>query len=98
MGRPMAREDTQKMLPDVGFVRLRTILTLIPVAASTWWAWVAAGKAPKPIKLSPNVTAWRVEDIRDLIARLGARSEETAETGDPKATLKEREAEDDPDA
>ena len=41
---------------------------LIPVSAATWWAGVKSGRYPKPLKLSPRVTVWKVEDIRALIA------------------------------
>lgn len=41
----------------------------LPIGKSTWWAWVAKGIAPKPVKLGA-VSAWAVEDIRALIARL----------------------------
>jgi hypothetical protein len=36
---------------------------LLPVAASTWWLWVKAGRAPAPIKLSPGCTVWRLADV-----------------------------------
>lgn len=32
---------------------------------------VKDGRFPKPVKLGVKTTAWRVEDIRDLIERLG---------------------------
>ena len=57
-------------LPDTGFLRLNSILAPkgpIPVSKSTWWAGVKTGRFPKPIKLGPRITAWRVEDIRALI-------------------------------
>lgn len=41
---------------------------VIPISKSAWWAGVKAGKYPKPIKLGPRTTAWRVSEIRDLIA------------------------------
>ena len=62
-------------LPATGFVRLLSILAPkgpIPVSKSTWWAGVKTGRFPKPVKLGPRITAWRVEDIRALIE--GARS------------------------
>jgi prophage regulatory protein len=31
--------------------------------------WVKDGRFPKPVKLGPRITAWRVEDIRELIAK-----------------------------
>ena len=62
-------------LPEIGFVRLANLLAPagpIPVSKSTWWNGVKTGRFPKPIKLSPRITVWRVEDIRALI-REGAR-------------------------
>jgi predicted DNA-binding transcriptional regulator AlpA len=57
-------------LPETGFVRLKSIIGphgCIPVSRSSWWAGVASGRFPKPIKLGPRTSAWRVEDIRALI-------------------------------
>jgi len=62
-------------LPETGFVRLKQILAPagpIPVSKSTWWAGVKDGRYPQPVKLGRRITAWRVEDIRDLIEH-GAR-------------------------
>lgn len=65
-------------LPETGFLRLPQIIgdpkaeppipPIIPVKKSCWWAGVASGRFPKPVKFGPRVTAWRVEDIRALIA------------------------------
>jgi len=55
-------------LPQTGLVRLSTILQFVPVSASTWWSGVKAGRFPKPMKLSPRVTVWAVEGIRDVIS------------------------------
>ncbi|HEY8007012.1 MAG TPA: AlpA family phage regulatory protein [Methylocella sp.] len=60
--------------PHTGFLRLSSILAPkgpIPVGRSTWWAGVKEGRFPKPIKLGPRVTAWRIEDIRALIETAG---------------------------
>lgn len=58
-------------LPAQGFIRLAIILSLIPISKSAWWEGCRAGRFPQPVKLGPRTTAWRVEDIRDLIDRLG---------------------------
>lgn len=68
-------------LPETGYLRLVQIIgdprrsppvpALLPVSKSTWWQGVKDGRFPKPVKLGPKTTAWRVEDIRDLIHRLG---------------------------
>jgi len=55
------------LLPDAGFVRLPTILKLIPISKSTWWAGVKSGHFPQSVKLGKRVTAWKVEDIHQLI-------------------------------
>jgi predicted DNA-binding transcriptional regulator AlpA len=59
-------------LPSTGFLRLPSIIAPngpIPVSKSTWWAGIKDGRFPKPVKLGPRITAWRVEDIRALIER-----------------------------
>lgn len=65
-------------LPETGFLRLPQIIgnakakppmpAIIPVSKSTWWQGVKEGRFPKPVKLGPRVTAWRVEEIVALIA------------------------------
>lgn len=62
-------------LPGTGFIRLPDIIgpgRPIPVSKSTWWAGVKTGRYPKPVKLGPRITAWRVEDIRAFIERADA--------------------------
>jgi prophage regulatory protein len=68
-------------MPAVGFLRLGSILAPtgpIPVSKSTWWAGVKSGRFPKPVKLGPRITAWRVEDIRAFIE--GAACAESSES------------------
>jgi prophage regulatory protein len=57
-------------LPETGFLRLPQVLQIVPVGKSTWWAGVKDGRYPKGQKLSPRTTAWKIEDIRALIAEL----------------------------
>jgi predicted DNA-binding transcriptional regulator AlpA len=64
------------VLPETGFVRLPTILKVIPIGKSTWWEGVKTGLYPKPVKLGPRISAWRVEEIKELIEKLTAREEE----------------------
>lgn len=59
-----------QQLPQTGFLRLPEVLTFIPVSRSTWWAWCRSGKAPKPVKLSERVTAWKAADIRAMIEQI----------------------------
>lgn len=62
----------KEQIPLSGFMRLPQILQLIPVSKSTWWQGCKDGRFPKPVKLGPKTTAWRVEDIAALIERIGS--------------------------
>jgi prophage regulatory protein len=64
-------KSEQTAMPLEGFVRLRQILQWVPVKKSTWWAGVQSGRFPKPLKLSPGVTVWRVQDIRRFVEQVG---------------------------
>ena len=62
-------------LPVIGFLREKQILgdktadipPIIPVSRSSWWSGVKSGKYPQPVRLSEKITAWRTEDIKELI-------------------------------
>ena len=56
---------------NAGFLRLKSVLALIPVSRSSWYQGVADGRFPKPVKLGVRTSAWRVEDIRALIDKFG---------------------------
>ena len=68
-------------LPETGYLRLPQIIgnpkadppipAIIPVSKSTWWQGCSSGLYPKPIKLSPRVTVWSIESIRELIKKTG---------------------------
>jgi predicted DNA-binding transcriptional regulator AlpA len=60
-------------LPDSAFVRESQLVydprrpefpAPLPFSAATLWRNVAAGKFPKPVKLSQRVTCWRVSEVR----------------------------------
>lgn len=43
------------------------IPALIPISKSSWWAGVADGKFPTPIKLGARTTCWRETEVMALI-------------------------------
>jgi hypothetical protein len=67
----------QPTVPQAGFYRLKQILgdrkaeppipALIPISRTAWYKGIKAGRYPPPLKLSPKVSVWRVEDINSLI-------------------------------
>ena len=56
--------------PETGFLRLPQVLSIIPLGKTSWWEGVRDGRFPKPVKLSERCTAWKAEDIRELIKSL----------------------------
>lgn len=80
--RPKESNMAASSLPSTGFLRLPQIIgnpkadppvpALIPVSKSTWWLGVSSGRFPRPVKLDPKTTAWRVEEIRALIEKVSS--------------------------
>jgi len=70
-------------LPDSSFVRLNQLLStaIIPFSAATAWRRVREGTFPQPVRVSPQVTAWRVGEIRQWLKCPG---EFIAERGESK--------------
>ena len=70
---------TSHQLPETGFLRVWQIVgnpktnipPLIPIGRTSFLNGVKSGKYPKPVKLGERTTAWKVEDIRALIEKLG---------------------------
>lgn len=65
------RKPQSTALPQEGFVRLPTVLANFPISKSGFYAGIKNGIYPKGVKLGPRLTAWKVEDIRQLIANAG---------------------------
>lgn len=60
-------------LPESGYIRITALTKIIPFSASTFWRKSKAGTFPMPIKLSEQITAWRVEDVRAWMASTEAK-------------------------
>jgi len=64
----MNKENTNR------FLRLNQVLDIIPVPKSSWYAGIARGEYPKPIKLSKRSAAWKASDIQALYNKLAEQS------------------------
>lgn len=42
----------------------------LSISKSSWWAGVAEGKYPAPIKLGARTTCWRESDVLALVANV----------------------------
>jgi predicted DNA-binding transcriptional regulator AlpA len=56
-------------LPDSAHVRLPVVTGLLGCSASAVWRNVKAGNLPSPVKLTPNITGWRVSDLRAALSK-----------------------------
>jgi prophage regulatory protein len=60
--------ETYGAMPATGYMRQSQLIPAIfPFSSATLWRKVKAGTFPEPVKLGPRITAWRVEDIRELL-------------------------------
>lgn len=50
--------------------RRRGLTGILPISRASWYAGVAEGRFPKPVKLSKMTSAWRASDIDALVERL----------------------------
>jgi predicted DNA-binding transcriptional regulator AlpA len=58
-------------LPEEGYVRIKTILEVLPISRATWYQRMHDDPEwPKPVKAN-RIAMWRVGEIRTLLDRLG---------------------------
>ena len=55
-------------LPEVGLIREDVVLPHVGVGRTTWRAFVKAGTAPAPIRLSERISVYDATAIRQWIA------------------------------
>jgi prophage regulatory protein len=53
-------------------IRLKQVLEIIPISRASVWRLSAAGKFPKPIRLTARCTAWKKSDIENWLQERGA--------------------------
>lgn len=63
-----SRSNPTGSLPETGYVRQSQLIpAVLPFSGTTLWRKVKEGSFPTPTKLSPRVTAWRAEDVREYL-------------------------------
>lgn len=57
--------ETSQTQQQPAYLRLADVRARYRVSGSTIWKWTAdeSSNFPKPIKLGPNTTAWRLADL-----------------------------------
>ena len=62
------------MVPENSYLRVSSIPKRVGVSKSTWWRWVAEGKAPQPRRLSRGVTVWKESEVMGFVEKQGRES------------------------
>ena len=60
---------TDQKKPD-RLIRVNSIVGkngILPISKATFWASVKSGRFPKPIKLGPNITCFKLSEIEALV-------------------------------
>lgn len=57
-------------IPSAGYLRLSTVLKIIPVSKTRWYEGIKSGLYPKPVRIGPRTSAYRAKDIRGLVERI----------------------------
>jgi prophage regulatory protein len=68
---PMQDTLTTPSIPEMGFIRQPQVLRIASFSATTLWRKCKSGDFPKPVRLSANISAWRVEDVRAWVGAHG---------------------------
>lgn len=63
-------KQPQGFTESTGLVRLKTLIQFgyAPFSTSTLWRKVKDGTYPSPIKVSEQITAWKVSDLKEWAA------------------------------
>lgn len=52
------------------YLRDKQVAEMLSIGRSTVWHYVKIGKLPKPFKLSPRVSIWKVSDIEEVLRQI----------------------------
>jgi predicted DNA-binding transcriptional regulator AlpA len=63
-------KQSQGQTGSVGLLRLKTLIQFgyAPFSTSTLWRKVKDGSYPRPIKVSEQITAWKISDLQEWAA------------------------------
>ncbi|MDE1557030.1 AlpA family phage regulatory protein [Comamonas aquatica] len=59
---------TLDSLCQAGYITLPKVCGVTSRSKPTIWRWCKQGLFPAPVKIGPNSTAWRIEDVREWVA------------------------------
>lgn len=57
-------------LPDEGFVRLPSVLSVLGISKTSFYAGIKSGKFPKGKLLSERCRVWSASEVRNLLSQI----------------------------
>ena len=57
------------------YARAKTIAKMLDIGLSTLWTMVKENRLPKPVKLSPRVTLWDVDEVLAFVSSQNVKKE-----------------------
>ena len=60
---------------NLKFYRVSELSELLSIGKSTIWAWVKAGRFPKPIQISSRMTVWTEDSLQHWLSEKGQANE-----------------------
>jgi len=58
--------ENQSQQP-IRLIRLPEVLSMVSVSKSTWFNWIATGKAPRSYRIGEKISVWKSSDIENFI-------------------------------
>jgi len=59
--------------PNAKLLRASSIASWLQISRSTWFSWVAQGRVPPGIRLTPGTVVWDVDDVAAALSDQEAR-------------------------
>lgn len=60
-------QNIQDQNRQLGTLRAKGCAKIFNVTECTWWRWNKGGITPKPIKIGPRVTVWKVSEVLAML-------------------------------
>lgn len=54
-------------LPQDGYIRIKELNRFVSISRSTLYRMIAAGRAPKPLRLSSRVSLYKVSEVKRFL-------------------------------
>ena len=75
-------------MTDIGYMRLKQVLDVVPICRTAWYEGVKGGHFPAPVKVG-RMSFWKKGDILDLVSRIDNGDIDSPKSETPRAATLE---------